>query len=152
MSEEPVLPEQPTRNEETRRAFNRQAARQIYLPLVLFFLALAGAGLGLGLSGTGSFSLWADISIMLLSIPMLILGLVLLVLSAALVYGASWLLKAVPGPAWQVQQFFSNAAERIHEMVDNLSGVIIRINALPAVFTRRRKDTAVQDTGGEKSE
>jgi len=152
MSEEPVMQEQPTRNEETRKAFNRQAALQIYLPLLIFILVFAGAAVALGLSGTGNFSLWADISIMLLAIPMLILGLMLLALSGALVYGVSWLVKAVPGPALQVQQFFHTAAESIHDAADGLIAPIIRFNALPAVFRRSRKATTVQDTGGEKSE
>ncbi|MBN1266584.1 MAG: hypothetical protein JXA25_13905 [Anaerolineales bacterium] len=152
MSEDPNTIEERLYNMETRSAFRRQTTWQIYFPLAVFFLILIGLAVGYGLSGTGTFSAWADISLMLLSIPMLIIGLILLVLTAGLIYGVSWLLKALPQPAWQVQQVFSKIAKRVQTAADRITAPFIKVNAVPAVFRRGQKTGVVQATEGEKHE
>jgi len=139
-------------NKETRIAFRRQTALQIYVPLVIVFLILVGMAAGFMLSGTGTFSAWADISLMLLAIPALVIGIILLVLTGGLVYGVSWLIKALPEPAWQIQQIFSKVAERVQSAADGIASPFIRVNAIPAIFKRGRSNRVVQDAEGEKRE
>jgi hypothetical protein len=139
-------------NKETRSTFRRQTAWQIYVPLAIVFLILVGMAAGFVLSGTGTFSTWADISMMLLAIPALVIGIILLVLTGGLVYGVSWLIKALPEPAWQVQQVFSKVAEQVQSAADGIASTFIRVNAIPAVFRRGRSDRVVQEAEGEKRE
>jgi hypothetical protein len=148
MSEDPNVVEEVLYNTETRSAFRRQTARQIYVPLVVAFLILVGLAVTLGVTGTGSFSTWADISLMFISIPAMILGIILLVLTSALVYGISWLIKAIPQPAWKVQQIFVMVAERVNSIADSIARPFIKVNALPAVFQRKN----AQETEGEIQE
>jgi hypothetical protein len=77
----------------------RDVTRQIILPMVLVTLvAVAVAALaGFGAAGSNpGVSLWADISLIWLIIPMMVLALVILALMFALVYGMHRLLKISP--------------------------------------------------------
>jgi uncharacterized BrkB/YihY/UPF0761 family membrane protein len=77
----------------------RDVTRQIILPLV-FVIILAGVAAvlaGLGATGNGEgVSLWADISLIWLIIPMMIFAIVILALTLAVVYGLNRLLKVSP--------------------------------------------------------
>jgi uncharacterized BrkB/YihY/UPF0761 family membrane protein len=77
----------------------RDVTRQIILPVVLVTLAGIGAALLAGFASAGNnpgVSMWADISIIWLIIPMMALALVILALMLALVYGLNHLLKISP--------------------------------------------------------
>jgi hypothetical protein len=74
--------------------------RQIILPIVL--VSLVGLGLAIfsgfaaATGNAAGVSLWADISIIWLIIPIMVLALVIMVLMLALVYGLNRLLKVSP--------------------------------------------------------
>jgi hypothetical protein len=73
--------------------------RQIILPIVLVSLAGLGLAIFSGFAAARSnagVSLWADISIIWLIIPVMVLALVIMVLMLALVYGLNRLLKVSP--------------------------------------------------------
>ncbi|MFV9674800.1 MAG: hypothetical protein ACNYZI_05405, partial [Anaerolineales bacterium] len=59
----------------------------IYLPFLIGILVFVGIGLLVVRAGFGSASVWADTSLIFMLLPMILLGLVLLVLLVALVYG-----------------------------------------------------------------
>lgn len=145
------IPEKPLYNEETRRSFRRQVARQIYLPLAGALLVLVGLAVGFSLGEMGTASLWADISLMMLIIPAVILGIITFVLAGALVYGVSWLIGAIPSPAFQAQQIVSMIADKARSAADGISEPIIRMSALQAVFRpgSKRSSEVVQ---GEEQE
>ncbi len=77
----------------------RDLNRQIILPIVLATLAAVGLAILSGLAATtnsSSVSLWADISLIWLIIPMMFMALVIMALAIALVYGLNRLLKVTP--------------------------------------------------------
>ena len=77
----------------------RDVNRQILFPIILASLVAIGLAILSGIAATGSnpgVSLWADISIIWLIIPIMMLALVILVLMIALVYGLNRLLKISP--------------------------------------------------------
>jgi hypothetical protein len=77
----------------------RDVIRQILLPVILVTILGLGVALLSSFAAAGSnpgVSLWADISIIWLIIPMMALALVILALMIALVYGFDHLLKVSP--------------------------------------------------------
>ena len=73
--------------------------RQIILPIVLVSIAGLGLAIYLGFAAAGNnpgVSLWADISMIWLIIPVMVLALIILALMLALVYGLNRLLKVSP--------------------------------------------------------
>jgi hypothetical protein len=77
----------------------RDVNRQILLPIILVSLVGIGLAIFSGFAAAGNnpgVSLWADISIIWLIIPMMVLALVIAALMIALVYGLNRLLKISP--------------------------------------------------------
>ncbi len=152
MTENNVQKDEKMYNEETRRSFQRQVAWQIYFPLFLFLLVIVGVAVGFSIGGGGSASLWADISVMLLSIPILIIGIVLLVLAAGLAYGVNWVIKALPQPAHQAQTIISEITDRIISIADVSAEPFIRLASFTAIFRPGKRNRPVDVVQGEKQE
>ncbi|MFP3853552.1 MAG: hypothetical protein ACLFWD_04560 [Anaerolineales bacterium] len=104
MTELSGIPPEPTRNPATKAAFRRQVWLQIYLPLLAGVVLLALIAALLWRSGTAGTSAWADASLILLLLPIVILSIIPIVLLSALVYGVSYLMRQIPIPAHQAQQ------------------------------------------------
>ena len=104
MNEELALPPKPTRNPATQKAFRRQVWLQVYLPFALGFLLLALIAFLLWGSNMAGASAWADASLILLLLPVIVLSVIPIVLLAALVYGVTYLTRQIPVPAHQAQQ------------------------------------------------
>ena len=94
-----ILPHKPERNPITARTFRKQIALEVYLPLGLFVILLAAMVYVLWTLGVGQFGAWADISLVLLLIPLFLLGLLLLGLLIGLVYGLAVVISWLPYPA-----------------------------------------------------
>jgi hypothetical protein len=152
MTENDVQKDEKMHNEETRRSFQHQVAWQIYFPLVLFLLVIVGMVIGFSVGGVGSASLWADISVMLLSIPILITGLVLLVLTAGLAYGVHWVIGALPDPAYQAQMMINKITDRIITLADASAQPFIKFSSFTAIFRPGSRTRPVDVVQGEKQE
>ena len=89
----------PHPERESTLKHRRDLNRQIILPIVLATLAAVGLAILSGVAATrssSSVSLWADISLIWLIIPMMFMALVIMALVIALVYGLNRLLKVTP--------------------------------------------------------
>ncbi len=152
MTENDVQKDKKIYNEETRRSFQRQVALQIYFPLALFLLTVVGMAIGFSVGGIGTASLWADISVMLLAIPILIIGLVLLVLTAGLAYGVIWAVRAIPEPAWQAQVMIRKIADRLISLADAIAEPFIKLTSFKAIFRPGKRTRPADVVQGEKQE
>lgn len=81
----------------------RQFFWQIILPLLVTLALLVTGGVFIAIGGTSQARLWADISIIWLIVPALILALLVLVLLGFMVYAIARLLKAMPRFTSQAQ-------------------------------------------------
>lgn len=103
--EKSIVP-QPQR--ESYLKYRRDVTRQILLPTILATLLILGLG-GLAIystsAGSQSVSLWADIALIWLIIPMMFLAIVILALLAALAYGLARLLGIAPQYTGLVQEY-----------------------------------------------
>ena len=125
MEKLPIATPEPTRNPVTKAAFRRQVWLQIYLPFLGGFVLVAAVAWLLWNGGMAGASAWADASLILLLVPVLVLSVIPIVLLAALAYGVSYLLGQIPVPAHQVQQSLAQV-QRIAEVAsDRVSKPVI---------------------------
>ncbi len=126
-------------NPKTGAAHRREVAWQITLPLVLGFLLVAGLAVALGLLGVGDTSRWADISVMWMLLPLLVLALIPLALLIALIYGLVRLLAVLPGWAFQAQKAIAQAAQFVRQVADRLTEPFMRVESTQAALRAGRR-------------
>lgn len=106
---------------------------QVLLPLfggigvVLLFMAVS-------VSSTVNQSLWADISLIWLILPILFLALVSLLLLAAMIYGLAKLTNVLPRYTLQVQGFFLLLKMKVSGFDDRLVSPLIKLKVSSAKF------------------
>lgn len=128
------------RNPVTRRAHARQKLWQITFPLLLgVILALVFAVLA-GLAQADNASRWADISLIFLLIPVMLVSLLFLVILAALVYLMVRVLKFVPPVALKVQNIFAQVEQRVRTGADLAVEPILRLQGWLAALRALRRE------------
>ncbi len=101
------------RNPVTQRSHTRQKAWQITLPLLLGVIVALVFAILAGLAQAGDASRWADIALIFLLIPVMVVTLLFLAFFAALVYLMLRLLRIVPPFALKVQDVFAQIEQRV---------------------------------------
>lgn len=129
MDEELHLPPEPSRNPATHEAFRRQVWLQIYVPFVAGLLLLAGTAILLAGAALAGPSAWADASLILLLLPLIIFSVIPIVLLAFLVYGVSYLIGRIPVPAHQAQQAVAQAGRVIQQSAQRAAQPLILMKA-----------------------
>lgn len=129
------------RNQRTRALMRRDVAWQIALPLGLAGLVvLVLAALLILPVGAPVRSVWADLSLIFLIIPTALMGLILLALLAAVVYGLVIVLRELPYYAKQAQDFVALATYRISGAATKVSNVILSIRSFWAGVRKAAAD------------
>jgi hypothetical protein len=127
-----VLPE---RNPITHAAHRREVFWQITFPLILTLLILLGLAAFVvyaSFQGAGSVSRWADISLIWLLLPALVVTLVVLLIFSGLVYLVSKLLGVFPGYARLAQNFFYLVQVRTKSIADKIVEPILKLRSFKA--------------------
>lgn len=117
MAETPPV-ESPTVHQHKRQFF-----WQILFPMILVVLvglAVGGLVIAATVTGQGQTRLWADVSIIWLVVPMLLLAFGLVMVMLALVYGMGKLLKVTPTYTGKVQGFFAQVVVWAHRIADGI--------------------------------
>lgn len=116
--------------------FRRTVALQVYLPLGLGVVLVALAvGLGLAAGGAGGLSAggMADVSIILLLVPLMLLGLLALVGFTAVAIGVERLVRWLPPRSRQAQRVAGRLARKAGEAADKAAQVIVVPKAAASV-------------------
>jgi hypothetical protein len=127
-----VLPE---RNPLTHAAHRREVFWQITFPLILTLVILLGLiafVIYSGFQGSGSVSRWADVSLIWLLVPALVVMFVMLVILIGLVYLVSKLLGVFPGYARLVQNYFYLVQVKAKSIADKLVEPVLKIRSFKA--------------------
>ncbi|MGB2897118.1 MAG: hypothetical protein WBB65_13255 [Anaerolineales bacterium] len=99
----------------SRPAKKRDYRVWIYLPFLIGVLVLAGISFLVVRADFGSMSAWADASLALLLLPMIVLGLIPLVLVGLMIFGVVKLIDVLPESFQSLMRIFEqveNAAQR----------------------------------------
>jgi hypothetical protein len=131
-----TLPSKPERNPITEKAFNKQVGFQIYLPLGIFLLLLGVLVYLLWTFEAGGVSLWADIALIFLLLPLFLLGLLILGFFAVTVYGLSVAIGWLPYPARQGQDLLVRVKMAVDQGADALAKPILIPSAVVSAIKR----------------
>lgn len=135
-------PSTPKANPLTQQAHRREVFRQITLPLTIGALIILVAAVAVALAagrGVDEVGAWADVSLMWLIIPGMLLVLILMILTAGVAYAVTYLLGVVPPYARQVQDFFLLVQFRVRKIADTAVEPALRAGALMASLRALRR-------------
>lgn len=110
--------------------FRKTVWWQIYLPIILFLVLLAILVAFLWASQTGTASAWGDASLVMLSIPAFILGLILLLILAGIAVAITYLIRSLPDPFRRLHEFM----ERVFETTERASKIVTKPVMLPSAI------------------
>ncbi|MBL1197407.1 MAG: hypothetical protein HND51_23955 [Chloroflexi bacterium] len=128
----PQARELPEPNPVTRRNHKREVLWQITLPFLAGLLMLIVLATLLTLNEVGTFSNWAEISTILLIIPLLILSLIPLALFATLAYLIMMLIPNIPPYARLVQDAIRKVGHYARRGADMAAEPILRTQSFSA--------------------
>jgi hypothetical protein len=120
------------RNPVTQQAHRKQVLWQITVPLVIAAIVILVLAVLIATGSSQSASLWADIALIWLIIPVMIASLILLALSAGLVYAVVWLVRTIPAYAMQAQNFMIMIASQVERLGNMIVEPIMRASAFLA--------------------
>jgi uncharacterized Tic20 family protein len=120
------------RNPVTQEAHRKQVFWQITVPLVIVVIVILALAVLVAAGSPQGASLWADISLIWLIIPVMIISLILLALLAGLAFAVIWLLRTIPGYAMQAQNFMIMITGQVERLGDLIVEPILRVNAFLA--------------------
>jgi predicted membrane protein len=102
----------------TIRAHKRQFAWQILAPVIVIAgLVIAGAVL-VTTGGRARTGVWADVSLIWLLIPALLLAFVFLAVIITVIYGMGKILQIIPRYSWKAQGFFNRVSSGTRRVAD----------------------------------
>jgi hypothetical protein len=117
----------------------RDVTRQIILPIILVsvigivFAILAGFG---ATQNSPDISLWADISLIWLIIPLFFLALIILAVTIGVVYGLNRLLKVSPYYTGQAQTYALWFSTQVQIWTDKLINPVLYIKSWLELFRK----------------
>ncbi len=118
----------------TIRAHKRQFAWQILVPfLVMAGLIIAGSLLVVT-GGSARTGVWADISLVWLLFPGLLIALGLIVISITIIYGMSKILQIIPRYTGKAQNIFNKVSAGTRQVADGATKPFIWTKQAGAVF------------------
>jgi hypothetical protein len=125
------------RNPKTHLEHKREVFWQITLPLlvgILLILAAVGAIIFFTIQPVTDVERWADVSLIWLIPPMLILAFIFLVLLAGLIFAVSFLLRMIPHYAWLIQRYLEQGMSKVRQVLNLSTEPILRINSIWAAI------------------
>jgi hypothetical protein len=117
----------------------RDVARQIITPVIMITMLVVGVAALSIVAATGAsdtISLWADISLIWIIIPLMLLMIILLALTAALAYGLTRLLKVSPRYTGLAQHYALWLNAEICRWADKIVQPVLTIKSWLGLFVK----------------
>jgi len=133
----PVLPE---RNPKTHKAHNREVFYQITMPMVFGIVTALLLAVLATQATASSVSTWADISLIMMIIPTMIVVVLFLVLTAGTIYLMVKLLPLVPPYARFAQDWFAFISFRVSIIADKSVEPFLRVHSFVASVRAFRRN------------
>lgn len=125
------------------RKHRRETALQVLLPIVLGGILLLALGVWWATGDAGAVHRLADLALIGLLLPCLVLGLIPLALLVGAVVGLARLMQVLPGPLAQIQAAVVRARQAVVAAADRAAapwiGIRSRVAALRSVLHRWRR-------------
>jgi hypothetical protein len=133
--------ELPERNPVTHRSHRKQVFWQITVPLIIGVVILLALGfLTAWRTAPEPVRRWADVSLIWLILPMLVMLLLGTVIVGALAFVVIKIIQKLPAAMLRVQSAIASVGAAVRKLGDKLAGPFIRIRSLLAALdTLKRK-------------
>lgn len=120
------------RNQVTWEKHRRDVRLQIILPLVIGILLVVVLAVLVTLGSTAQVSQWADVSLIWIIAPMLVVALIFLAILGGMAYGLAKLLQVLPFYTRQVQDFFLLVRDRASDVTAKMVAPILNYESKKA--------------------
>jgi hypothetical protein len=127
------------RNPLAQQNHRKQVFWQITVPLIAVVVVILAVAVLAATGSVQSTSLWANISLIWLLIPVMVFALILMVILAGLVYAVIWLVRILPGYSLQVQNFMVAITSQVEKLGNAIVEPILRVNAFLASLQALRR-------------
>ncbi len=135
-----TLESKPTeRNQRTYRQHRREVWWQVFLPLVIGILVIGSVSGGLVAAEYRDASVWADVSLIWLILPVCFLALIPFAIFAALLVGATLGLQRLPPLALMLQQSMKQVEDAVKRGADRAAEPVLRIGGFTARLRALRR-------------
>ena len=120
------------RNQVTWEKHRRDVRLQIILPLVIGILLVLVLAVLVTLGSSAQVSQWADVSLIWIIAPMLVVALIFLAILGGIAYGLAKLLQVLPFYTRQVQDFFLLVRDRASDVTAKMVAPILNYESKKA--------------------
>jgi len=120
------------RNQVTWEKHRRDVRLQIIFPLVIGILLVVVLAVLVTLGSTAQVSQWADVSLIWIIAPMLVVALIFLAILGGMAYGLAKLLQVLPFYTRQVQDFFLLVRDRASDVTEKMVAPILNYESKKA--------------------
>jgi hypothetical protein len=107
---------------------------QIYLPLGMGVMILAALVFWVWQAEFGAITVWADVALVLILIPLFVLGLIALIVLAGLTYGVFWLFDWLPDPLHRLQSIIARVVRETQKGADGVARPMLVVQAVIAML------------------
>jgi hypothetical protein len=129
----------PPRNPHTTQKHRKEVFWQITIPLAIGLIIVLAMAVGVTFASAPQASRLADISLIWLILPTMIIFLVFLVLTAGLAYGVIWLIGNLPPLAFRAHKFLIQLSVTVRKLSDKSVEPILRVESLKASLRAARR-------------
>ena len=129
----------PPRNPFTQQKHRREVFWQITIPLAIGLIIVLALAVGVTLASSTQASRLADVSLIWLILPAMIIALVFLVLTAGLAYGIIWLIGKLPSLTFKIHKFLIQLSVRVRKISDKIAEPVIRVESMKASWRALRR-------------
>ena len=119
------MPDQSLPESPSIREHKRQLIWQILVPFLLLAALIIAAAILVVTSGSSRTGVWADVSIIWMLAPLLVFGLLLTVLLAALIYGLVKLTQVTPRYTSRAQGVVASISTKTHKVADGITKPVL---------------------------
>ena len=128
------LPPESPFSEKAARDTRRQIWMEIYLPLGIGVMILAALVIWVWQAEFGAVSVWADVALVIVLIPLFVLGLIILIVLAGLTYGVFWLFGWLPDPLHRLQSTIDRVERGAQKGADGVARPMLMFHAAMAML------------------
>lgn len=126
----------------SRRAHRREVWWQIVMPLLIGVLLGAAAIFGLGTGRVGNVQNAAQLAAILLTIPLMVIGVLFFVLAVFLIFALGRVMHWIPAQTFKIQQLADKVSQGTIRSANLLAGPLLFVeswaSAIGTIFRRRR--------------
>lgn len=126
----------PSHKTASFQAHRRDFIWKILVPIVIALLVVIATSVFVATGNSGTASLWADISMIWLLIPLLFFSFIFLLILAGIIYGMAMLLKVTPIYTQKLYKLIRLLTQKIDTISDEIAKPIFFVEGISASIKR----------------